>query len=109
MNELDVIESLKQKEEELDNLLKEVGGTALQIKEGALRKAKEIRLSMSKEIDRIVDEYKKNEMEKIAKEAEAIMTEAVTKAGEFKIMAEKKQEKGIGMAVQYIIEGKQKE
>lgn len=43
MNELDVIEFLKQKEEELDNLLKEARETALQIKEDALRKAKEMR------------------------------------------------------------------
>lgn len=105
MNELDVIESLKQKEEELDNLLKEAGETALQIKEGALLKAKEIRVSMSKEIDRMVDEYTKDEIEKIDKEAEAIKAEAIKKAEDLKQVAETGQEKAVEMVVRYIIEG----
>ena len=104
MNELDVIESLKQKEEELDNLLKEAGETALQIKEGALRKAKEIRLSMSKEIDRIVDEYTKGAIEKIDKEAETIKTEAMRKAEDLKQVAEAGQEKTVDLVVSYLLE-----
>lgn len=105
MNELDVIEPLKRKEEELDNLLKEAGEQVLQIKEDALRKAKEIRVSMSKEIDRMVDEYKKGEIEKIGKEAEAIKAEAKKQAEELRLRVERRYEKAVEMVVRYIIEG----
>lgn len=106
MNELDVIESLKQKEEELDSLLNEAREKALHIKKDALKKAEEAKLSISKKIDTELEEYKKQEMEKIEKEVEAIKIEATKKAQELNRMAEERQEKSALMAVRYVIEGR---
>ena len=105
MNEFDVIESLKQKEEELDNLLNEARGKAAHIKKNALIKAGEIRLSMLKELDTALEDYKKQEMAKIDKEAETIKQDAFKKAQDLKKPAEEREGKAVEMVVRYVIEG----
>lgn len=106
MNETDVLESLKQKEEELDNLLKEARKRALRIKEDALLKAEALRISKSKELNAVLEEYKKGEMEKINKEAEEILADAAKRCEELRHTAEKNMEKAVEKVVQHVIEGK---
>lgn len=106
MNELDVIESLKQKEAELDNLLNEAREKAAQIKKDALRMAEEIKSSMSKNFDAEMEEYKKQKMEKIEKEADEISQDALKKAHDLKRLAEERQEKAVLTAARYVIEGR---
>lgn len=108
MNETDVIESLKQKEEELDKILNETRGKAAHIKKDALLKAQEIKLSMSKEVDAALENYKKEEMKKIDKEVLEIKTRAIKKGEDLKLLAEKRLEKTVDMAMHYIIEGNNK-
>ncbi|MBI3756111.1 MAG: hypothetical protein HY265_08135 [Deltaproteobacteria bacterium] len=105
MNEFDVIESLKQKEEELDNLLNEAREKAAHIKKDAFRRAEEMRLAMSKELDAMLKEYKKLEMVKIDKEAETIKQDALKKAQDLNKLAEEREAKAVEMAVRYVIEG----
>ncbi|GEM_PF-6883350 len=108
MSETDVIESLKQKEEELDNILNETRGKAAHIKKDALLKAQEIRLSMSKEVDAALENYKKEELEKIDKEVLEIKAGAIKKSEGLRLLAEKRLEKAVDMAMHYIIEGNNK-
>ncbi len=105
MNELDIIESLRQKEDELDNLLKEARQQAFKIKEDAICRSEEIKLSVSKEIDAMLENYKKQEVEKIEKEAEAIKAEAEKQAEELRLRAKGRQERTVEIVVHYLIEG----
>ncbi|MBI3398497.1 MAG: hypothetical protein HY026_04610 [Deltaproteobacteria bacterium] len=106
MTELDVMESLKRKEEELENLLIEAREKASQIKKDALRRAEEIKLSMSKETGRLLEEYKRNDMKKINEEVEAIKAEAQKKSEELRFMAGQRLETAVAMVVRYVLEGK---
>lgn len=105
MTELDVMESLKQKEEELENLFREAREKASQIKKDALRRVEEIKSAKSKESGDILEEYKRSEMEKINKEAEAIKQDAAKEVQDLKRLAEEREEKAVEMAVSYILEG----
>ncbi|MBI5328971.1 MAG: hypothetical protein HZB80_11900 [Deltaproteobacteria bacterium] len=105
MNESDVIESLKQKEEELDNLLNEARQKAFKIKQDAIHKAEEIKISMAKEVHTALDEYKKSEMEKIDKEAKTIEAEAVKMAGGLRLLADERFEEAVEAVVQHIVGG----
>lgn len=105
MNEFDVIESLKQKEEELDNLLNEAREKAAHVKKDAFHRVEEMKLSISKELDAVLEDYKSKEMEKIDKEAETIKQDALKKAQDLKKLAEERQGKAVEMAVRYVIEG----
>ena len=106
MGEMEVIESLRQKEEELDNLLKEARAKALKIKEDALRRGEEIRLSLAKELEAMLEEHRKAETERIDKEAEAIKADGIRKAQLLKSAAEERIEKAVEMVVQHVIESK---
>lgn len=108
MNETDVIESLKQKEEELDKILNETRGKAAHIKKDALRRAEEIKLSMSKEVDSALENYKKQEMEKINKEVLEIKAGAIKKGEGLRLLDEKRLEKAVDVMVHYIIEDNNK-
>lgn len=103
MNELEMWESLKQKEDELDTLLKEAKDKALQIKENALQKAEEIRQSLSQEIEIMSEEHKKVEMEKIDKEVEIIKAAAVKKTQELRSAAEERLEKVVELVINHIV------
>jgi vacuolar-type H+-ATPase subunit H len=105
MNETDVLESLKHKEEELDALLREARKKASRIKEDALIKAEALRISKSKELNAMLEEYKKGEMEKIDKEAEAILTEAEKQAEEVRLRAGKNIEKVVELVVRHVLGG----
>lgn len=104
MNETDVIESLKRKEDELENLLNEAKQKALKIKQDALHRAEEMRVSMSKQVERMLHEHKKEEMEKIEKEADIIKAEAKKQAEELRLRVEKRQEKAVEIVVRHIVD-----
>lgn len=102
MGEMEVIESLRQKEEELDNLLKEARAKALKIKEDALRRGEETRRTLTKELEAMLEEHRKAETERIDKEAEAIKADGIRKAQLLKSAAEERIEKTVEMVVHYI-------
>ena len=106
MGEMEVIESLRQKEEELDNLLKEAMAKALKIKEDALRRGEETRRTLTKELEAMLEEHRKAETERIDKEAEAIKADGIRKAQLLKSAAEERIEKAVEMVVQHVIESK---
>jgi len=106
MGEMEVIESLRQKEEELDNLLKEARAKALKIKEDALRRGEETRRTLTKELEVMLEEHRKAETERIDKEAEAIKADGIRKAQLLKSAAEERIEKAVEMVVQHVIESK---
>ena len=106
MGEMEVIESLRQKEEELDNLLKEARAKALKIREDALRRSEETRRTLTKELEVMLEEHRKAETERIDKEAEAIKADGIRKAQLLKSAAEERIEKTVEMVVQHVIESK---
>jgi len=106
MGEMEVIESLRQKEEELDNLLKEARAKALKIREDALRRGEETRRTLTKELEVMLEEHRKAETERIDKEAEAIKADGIRKAQLLKSAAEERIEKAVEMVVQHVIESK---
>ena len=106
MGEMEVIESLRQKEEELDNLLKEARAKALKIREDALRRSEETRRTLTKELEVMLEEHRKAETERIDKEAEAIKADGIRKAQLLKSAAEERIEKAVEMVVQHVIESK---
>jgi len=61
---------------------------------------------MSKESGDILEEYKRSELEKINKEAEAIKQDAAKKAQDLRRLSEEREEKAVEIAVSYILEGK---
>ena len=106
MGEMEVIESLRQKEEELDNLLKEARAKALKIREDALRRGEETRRTLTRELEAMLEEHRKAETERIDKEAEAIKADGIRKAQLLKSAAEERIEKTVEMVVQHVIESK---
>src|SRR3970282_1506033 len=106
MGEMEVIESLRQKEEELNNLLMEARAKALKIREDALRRSEETRRTLTKELEAMLEEHRKAETERIDKEAEAIKADGIRKAQLLKSAAEERIEKTVEMGVQHVIESK---
>lgn len=104
MGDMDVIESLRQKEEELEGMLNKAREKAAEIKKDALQKAEEIRLSMSKDINAMTEEYRKAEAGKIDKEVEAVKEEAIKDARYLKSMAEERLEEAVEDVVSYIMQ-----
>lgn len=103
MNESDVINSLRKKEEELDKLLDEAKRTALKIKEDALRKAGEIKTSGMKEIEEMLEKYKTAEMGRIDEEVDAIQKKAMEEAERLKIKAGERFDEVVEKVVRYVI------
>lgn len=103
MNKLDVMESLRLKEEELDNLLKEAREKASKIKKDALRIAEEINLSAFKEIEDTLKEYRKGELERIDKEIEAIIAQAKKEAEELRLIFENRKDKAVETIIDYLL------
>ena len=103
MGEMEVIESLRQKEEELDNLLKEARAKALKIREDALRRGEETRRTLTKELEAMLEEHRKAETERIDKEAEAIKADGLRNGQVFKSAAELWFETTVNMVLQYLI------
>ncbi|HAG49726.1 MAG TPA: hypothetical protein DHU69_06895 [Deltaproteobacteria bacterium] len=103
MGELEVMESLKNKEEELEGLLRDAREKAAKIKEDALRKVEDIRLAKLKEIGRMVEDYKQAEIEKITKEVEIIKKEAVKNSEALRLLAEKNSDKIVAMVIDRLL------
>src|SRR3970040_3080738 len=106
MGEMEVIESLRQKEEELDNLLKEARAKALKIKKDALRRGEETRRTLTKELEVMLEEHRKAETERIDKEAEAIKADGIRKAQLLKSAAEEGIAKAVEMVGAHVIGSK---
>lgn len=104
-NETDVIKSLGQKEEELENLLREAKEKASKIKEDAMLRAEEVKIAQAKKLDVMLEEYKTIEMEKLKNEAEVIKEAAIKKAEGIRLMSEERMEVVIERVMHYIIEG----
>lgn len=105
MDKLDVMESLKQKEEELEALLRETRENGARIREDAVRMAEGIKLSALKELDRVVEEYKKTEMEKIDRETESIKSYAVKMCEELQKAADERVKRTADIVIDYILKG----
>lgn len=101
----DILDRLKEKEDEMESLINEARGRASLIREEAARRAKEIKNARLNEIDSEVKEASIREEEHIRKEVFNIEEEARSSIGELRRRGAERKGKAVKEVIRYILEG----
>ena len=103
MTDTDILESLKKKEDELELLLQEARGKAVQIKEKALEERKNILSSLVVELEAQREAFRKTQLADLGKEVLRIKEDAHREAERLNAEAEGNIDKAVETVLRVII------
>lgn len=103
MTDTDILESLKKKEDELELLLQEARGKAVQIKEKALEERKNILSSLAVELEAQREAFRKTQLADLETEVRRIKEDAHREAERLNAEAEGNIDKAVEAALKVII------
>lgn len=103
MTDTDILESLKKKEDELELLLQEARGKAVQIKEKALEERKNILSSLAVELEAQREAFRKAQLADLDTEVRRIKEDAHREAERLNAEAEGNIDKAVEIVLRVII------